>query len=84
MIGKQCSKCIYQDGVRADKTYKCSTPERQRDTTVVDCCVPVEPLRRLQRNAPTAEAFVFSTHQYVADIKKRSSYWRKYNKLNEQ
>jgi hypothetical protein len=84
MNGKNCSICVYQDGLRADGTFRCCTPERQRDITVIDCEVPVKPLRELQKTAIRigVDNFITATAHYIDDIKARSSYWRNHTKQN--
>jgi hypothetical protein len=84
MKRKNCSICVYQDGLRADGTFRCCTPERQRDTTVIDCEVPVKPLRELQQRALRGGVsnFITATARYVSDVKTKSAYWREYMKRN--
>jgi hypothetical protein len=80
---KNCSLCVYNDGLRADGTYKCCTPERQRDATVIDCCILESPLRVLQREASNASQYILTTQKYIQDSKMRSNYWNKQIKASE-
>lgn len=75
-MNKNCSVCVYQDGVRADGTIKCTDTARQRDSSITDCCIAVKPLRALQAKAPIAE-YGFVTNSYVEKQKMQSAYWRK-------
>ncbi len=80
MNGKNCRECVYNDGVRiTDYSYKCCTPERQRDNSVTDCCVPEAPLRELQAPTKTADEFFAVTQKYIDGVKSQSEYWRKIN-----
>jgi hypothetical protein len=84
MNGKNCSICVYQDGMRADGTFRCCTSERQRDVTVVDCCVPEKPLRQLQDQTKDAHTYIAVTQQYVEKVKSQSAYWQKSTNKNGQ
>jgi hypothetical protein len=81
-MNKNCSKCVYQDGIRADGTFRCCTLERQRDETVTDCCIPVAPLRQLQDRSLTVDQYIFNTQNYISTQKSQSSYWSKQLKSN--
>jgi hypothetical protein len=76
MNGKDCSKCVYNDGMRADRTFRCCTPERQRDVAITDCCVPVLALRAKQSEAVDMQMFVYTTQHYIDSVKSKSVYWR--------
>jgi hypothetical protein len=75
--GKDCSICVYHDGIRADGTVRCCTPDRQHDMTAVDCCIPAKPLRELQARTRTAVDFITVTQSYIVDVKNKSRYWLK-------
>jgi hypothetical protein len=81
-MNKNCSKCVYNDGMRTDGTFRCCTPERQHDDSVTDCCILVDPLRALQWRAVTAEQYITRTQKYVMEAKGKSAYWSKQIKLN--
>ena len=84
MNGKDCSLCVYKDGLRADGTFRCCTPERFNDRTITDCCVEELPLRKLQSNTRDVDAFIGVTNEYVNSVKSKSLYWRKVNKSDGQ
>jgi hypothetical protein len=67
---KDCTLCVY-DGV---------CEERLEDETILDCLIPVGPLRRLQKNAQTAEDFITVTNEYIFDVKSKSYYWNSIRK----
>ncbi len=77
MMDKRCRDCVYNDGIRNDGTYtyKCCTPERQRNYSITDCCVPEEPLRKLQHEAVSTEQFFDVTAKYIKTVKAQSKYW---------
>jgi hypothetical protein len=83
-MNKNCSRCVYNDGLRADNTWRCCTPERQHDEEITDCCVPVGPLREIQLYAVTAEQFITRTRKYINNAKSKSAYWAKQIKANGQ
>jgi hypothetical protein len=58
-------------------TLRCTSPERQHDNSITDCCVPVKKLRELQADVKTAEEFCHITNDYVFSIKQKSAYWSK-------
>jgi hypothetical protein len=76
-VNKNCSLCLYNDGIRGDGTYRCCTPERQRDDTVKDCCILERPLRKLQARAQTGPEYTDVTINYVLEQKAQSIYWQK-------
>jgi hypothetical protein len=73
MSNKDCHACIYN--------LICD-PARKEDVTIIDCCIPEKPLRRLQRIAYKqggVELYGKITNKYVSDEKCNSRYWSKQN-----
>jgi hypothetical protein len=66
-MSKDCSKCVYLDVCTG----------RYKDESIQDCCVPEEPLRRLQKHTHDASSFIAITQAYISDIKSKSKYWSK-------
>jgi hypothetical protein len=64
---KDCTICIYGD--------VCSG--RRQDKTIIDCCIPEAPLRKMQKHALaiSVSSFIDVTHAYIEDHKRKSEYW---------
>jgi hypothetical protein len=66
---KICSVCVY-NGVCVG---------RLDNPRIKDCCIVEAPLRRLQRNAITAQDYIRVTQSYIQSAKAKSKYWSSKN-----
>jgi hypothetical protein len=65
---KNCSACVYGK----------VCVDRKDLPSIQDCCVPEEPLRRIQQNAMSWKSFIQETRDYVKEVKSKSKYWSQF------